>query len=218
MEVRPDTAPRFVQWCKGLLCVKRLSSYSIVLRSHDAIACAHPDNNPNTRSVPYFAGIMAIWSVLFLEHWKRTEKNTAMKWGTIGFEQTEVERPQFVGETIRSPVDGKPMLYYPREKRARQELVSSAVIYAFIGVVVAVIASIFALRIAINSTGAAVAGVELAGVIASVLLAIQIQVGFSSTIFVLMSDSTACLYQFLCVVQRRSCVRTSCSVDTPRHS
>jgi hypothetical protein len=41
---------------------------------------------------------MAIWSVLFLEHWKRTEKNTAMKWGTIGFEQGEVERPQFVGE------------------------------------------------------------------------------------------------------------------------
>jgi hypothetical protein len=56
------------------------------------------DNNPNTQSVPYFAGLMAIWSVLFLEHWKRTEKNTAMKWGTIGFEQGEVERPQFVGE------------------------------------------------------------------------------------------------------------------------
>jgi hypothetical protein len=29
-----------------------------------------------------------------------------------------------VGETIRSPVDGKPQLYYPREKRARQELMS----------------------------------------------------------------------------------------------
>jgi hypothetical protein len=126
--------------------------------------------------VPYFAGLMAMWSVLFLEHWKRTEKNTAMKWGTIGFEENEVARPQFVGETILSAVDGKPMLYYPREKRARQELFSSAVIYAFIFVVIAVIASIFALRIAINATGAAVGGVELASVVASVLLAVQIQV------------------------------------------
>ena len=138
--------------------------------------CVITDNNPNTQSVPYFAGIMSIWAVLFLEHWKRTEKNTAMKWGTIGFEAAEVARPQFVGETLLSPVHGKPYLYYPREKRARQEFVSSAVIYAFIGVVVAVIACIFALRIAINSTGAAVGGVELASVVASVLLAIQIQV------------------------------------------
>lgn len=126
--------------------------------------------------MPYFAGIMAIWSVIFTEHWKRTEKNTAMKWGTIGFEENEVARPQFVGETILSPVDGKPTLYYPREKRARQELVSSAVVYAMIFVVIAVIGSIFALRIAINSTKATIGGVELAGVVASVLLAIQIQV------------------------------------------
>ena len=134
------------------------------------------DNNPNTESVPYFAGIMAIWAVFFLEHWKRTEKNTAMKWGTIGFEENEVERPQFIGQNILSPIDGKPMLYYPRVKRARQEVFSSAVIYALIGVVIAVIACIFAIRIAIQRTGAVVAGVELASVVASVLLAIQIQV------------------------------------------
>lgn len=99
-----------------------------------------------------------------------------MKWGTIGFEDNEVERPQFKGETILSAVNGKPILYYPREKRARQEMISSAVIYAMIFVVIAVIGSIFALRIAINSTNAVVAGVELAGVVASVLLALQIQV------------------------------------------
>jgi hypothetical protein len=50
------------------------------------------------------------------------------------------------------------------------------VIYAFILLVVAVIACIFALRIAINATGAAVGGVELASIVASVLLALQIQV------------------------------------------
>lgn len=126
--------------------------------------------------MPYFAGIMAIWSVLFLEHWKRTEKNTAMKWGTIGFETNEVERPQFIGETIRSPITGKPMLYYPRERRARAQMFSNSVIYAFVMVVIGVIGSIFALRIAINASGAAIGGVELAGIVASVLLAVQIQV------------------------------------------
>ena len=140
------------------------------------INVAVDQNDPNTKSVPYFAGLMAMWSVVFLEHWKRTEKNTALKWGMIGFEENEVTRPQFEGERILSPVNGKPVLYYPREKRARQEFVSSAVIYAFILVVIAVIASIFALRIAIHATKATLAGVELSSVVASVLLALQIQV------------------------------------------
>jgi hypothetical protein len=126
--------------------------------------------------VPYFAGLMAIWSVLFLEHWKRTEKNTAMKWGTIGFEENEVDRPQFVGEPVLSPVNGKPSLYFPRYERSKRECLSSAVIYTLILIVIAVIGSIFALRIAISSTHATVGGVDLASVIASVLLAIQIQV------------------------------------------
>ena len=73
-----------------------------------------------------------------------------------------------------SPVTGKPTLYYPREKRARQEFISSAVIYTFILVVIAVIACIFALRIAIHASKATIGGVELASIVASVLLAIQV--------------------------------------------
>jgi len=133
-------------------------------------------NDPNTQSVPYFAGLMAIWSVVFLEHWKRTEKNTAMKWGTIGFESTEQVRPQFEGETIRSPVNGRPVLYYPDELRKRKRYYSSAVINAWLTLVVAVVAAIFALRIAIRSTGANIGGVQLASLIASILLALQVQV------------------------------------------
>ena len=140
--------------------------------------------------MPYFAGLMAMWAVVFLEHWKRTEKNTALKWGMIGFEQNEVSRPQFEGEAILSPVNGKPTLYYPREKRARQEFVSSAVIYAFILVVIGVIACIFALRIAIHATKATVGGVELSSVIASVLLALQIQIlnGFFSDVAIRLTN------------------------------
>jgi hypothetical protein len=33
-----------------------------------------------------------IWSTLFLEYWKRKEKLAAMKWGMVGFEDTQQDR------------------------------------------------------------------------------------------------------------------------------
>mmetsp|Transcript_17471 Transcript_17471/g.39470 ORF Transcript_17471/g.39470 Transcript_17471/m.39470 type:complete len:781 (+) Transcript_17471:214-2556(+) len=134
------------------------------------------DNNPSTSSVPYFAGIMALWSVFFLEHWKRTENNTSMKWGMTGFEKQEQVRVQFQGETILSPVDGKPELYFPTGVRKRRQYWSSAVINSMCLIVVGVVACIFALRIAIRTTNAELGGVQLASVVASVLLALQVQI------------------------------------------
>lgn len=36
-----------------------------------------------------------------------------------GFESEEQDRPLFVGEQIKSPVDGKDMLYFPESKKKR---------------------------------------------------------------------------------------------------
>lgn len=49
-------------------------------------------NDPDAQIMPYFATFMAIWSTLFLEYWKRKEKLTAMKWGTVGYEDEEQVR------------------------------------------------------------------------------------------------------------------------------
>ncbi|KAJ1402302.1 calcium-activated chloride channel-domain-containing protein [Ochromonadaceae sp. CCMP2298] len=119
---------------------------------------------------------MALWSVFFLEHWKRTENNTSMKWGMTGFEKQEQVRVQFQGETILSPVDGKPELYFPTGVRKRRQYWSSAVINSMCLIVVGVVACIFALRIAIRTTNAELGGVQLASVVASVLLALQVQI------------------------------------------
>jgi hypothetical protein len=35
---------------------------------------------------------VGIWSTLFLEYWKRKEKYAAMKWGQVGFEDTQQDR------------------------------------------------------------------------------------------------------------------------------
>jgi hypothetical protein len=77
------------------------------------LGVAADDNNPNAPIMPYFATFIAIWSTIFLEFWKRKEKFYAMKWGTLGFESTEQDRPEFEGTPSFSPVTGRPMIYFP---------------------------------------------------------------------------------------------------------
>lgn len=119
---------------------------------------------------------MGLWSALFLENWKRTEKTTAMKWGMVGFEEEEQPRPQFQGEKQRSPVTGKMEVFYPRFRRSIREAFSQSIISVMVLLVIGVIGCIFALRIAIANANVTIGGVEIASIIASILIAIQIQV------------------------------------------
>lgn len=134
------------------------------------------DNNPNAPAIPYFCGFMGLWSALFLENWKRTEKTTAMKWGMVGYEEEEQPRPQFQGEKQRSPVTGKMEVFYPRFRRSIREAFSQSVISVMVLLVIGVIGCIFALRIALANANVTVGGVEIASIVASILIAIQIQV------------------------------------------
>ena len=68
-----------------------------------SINVAIDNNNPDAPSMPYYATFMAIWSCLFMESWKRTEKRLSLKWGMVGFEEEEQMRPQFIGVVIESP-------------------------------------------------------------------------------------------------------------------
>jgi hypothetical protein len=56
--------------------------------------------------VPYFGIFMCIWSTAFLEAWKRRNAVLAMEWGMHGYEQQEVDRPQFSGDTVDSHIEG----------------------------------------------------------------------------------------------------------------
>lgn len=118
---------------------------------------------------------MGLWSAMFLEHWKRTEKTTAMKWGMVGFEEAEQNRPQFKGEKMLSPISGKPALYFSRVERFYRSLFSQSIVILMVMIVIAVIAVIFAIRIALASAGFTVAGVDMSSVVASILISLQIQ-------------------------------------------
>ena len=141
------------------------------------ISVAVNGNNPNSLLMPYFGALMALWSTVLLEYWKRTEIYTAMKWGMVGFEAEEVDRPQFYGEKRKSPVDGHPYTYFPEDERFNRAIRSNLIISGLCFVVLGVIACIFALRVVMTANKSlAFGGIELGGIIASILNALQIQV------------------------------------------
>ena len=81
-----------------------------------------------------------------LEMWKREEKNTALRWGTIDFEEDEPERLEFKGEEIPSYINGKPMKHFPSQVKAKLICESTTLISLVILLVIGCVASIYVLR------------------------------------------------------------------------
>lgn len=140
------------------------------------INIAIKNNDPSSASVPYFAAFMAVWSTLFLEQWKRRENTLALEWGMIGFEDVESDRPQFYGDKIRSPVDGKVHKHFTLLQRLPLTLRSYAIIFGCCLGALGVIAAILAFKAALNKTEAVLFGTDIGSSIGAILLAIQIQV------------------------------------------
>ncbi|CAM9118497.1 unnamed protein product [Ectocarpus sp. 13 AM-2016] len=93
-----------------------------------------------------FAPIVVFWAIAMLEFWKRKEKRVALEWGMIGFENDEQARPEYKGEFIPSPIDGKTILYYPTHKKAWKSRRATAVIVSMVTIVVGCIAAVYAFR------------------------------------------------------------------------
>ena len=130
------------------------------------------DNDPNAVTMPYFACAMALWATLYLESWKRTQKDTAMKWGMIGLEQVEVNRPEFTGLKSKSPVTGQPTLYFPSHLRFKRQLKSFGVIFTSASIVIAALALMFFIRYVVTNTPSISA---YANELSSLAIALQIE-------------------------------------------
>lgn len=141
------------------------------------INVAAEDNKPSAVIIPYFAAFIAIWSTLFLEFWKRKENITSMRWGTVGFESEEQDRPEFKGIQGISPVTGNSMHYFPSDQFAFRVTVSVTIISTLILIVIGIVIGIFVLRIFMSqSRQFTVSGINLASIIAAIINAVQIQV------------------------------------------
>ncbi|RLN49160.1 hypothetical protein BBJ28_00021711, partial [Nothophytophthora sp. Chile5] len=89
---------------------------------------------------PFFGAFMTIWMTIYLENWKRLNSRETLRWGTAHFTETAQLRPQFYGERIPSPINGKSTRYFPpREKLKR--VAYSWVVISFLILIVFVIVS-----------------------------------------------------------------------------
>jgi hypothetical protein len=120
--------------------------------------------------LPCFSYFIALWGVLMLEFWKRKESEWAMKWGTLGCEVTEIDRPEFVGVAIKSYVNGREMMYFSNQKRRRYIQQSLIGICVLVTMVVGAIASIYVIRFTIRPFVG-----SFAQTIASIINSLQIQ-------------------------------------------
>ncbi|KAJ1416346.1 calcium-activated chloride channel-domain-containing protein [Ochromonadaceae sp. CCMP2298] len=113
-----------------------------------------------------------MWSVVFLELWKRREKTLANEWGMVDFRVAEEDRQEFRGGWIESPVDGSPVRFYPSYKRNKHLRQHYAIVLALVTLVLGVVISIYIARFALTP----VVGFDVAKIIASIANAASIQI------------------------------------------
>jgi anoctamin-10/anoctamin-7 len=109
------------------------------------MAISADGDDPDSPSIPYFTVFMAIWATLYLESWKRTEKQTACRWGMVDFEQEQQPRPEFDAISFwrESPVTGQQEKYFPDELRYPVLVYSTAISSTFIITVASAIVAIY---------------------------------------------------------------------------
>lgn len=83
---------------------------------------------------PWYAIFMALWTSAFLIAWKRRASTLAYRWGTLGYEDVEIARPEFYGDPALSDATTK---RYPAWKRYLKYLVTIPCVFVSIAVVVA---------------------------------------------------------------------------------
>eukprot|EP00163_Fabomonas_tropica_P023978 TRINITY_DN4151_c1_g1_i7.p1 TRINITY_DN4151_c1_g1~~TRINITY_DN4151_c1_g1_i7.p1 ORF type:complete len:860 (-),score=163.98 TRINITY_DN4151_c1_g1_i7:135-2714(-) len=99
--------------------------------------------------LPGFCFFMAIWSVLFLEFWKRQQSTLAFKWGTglgSNWAREEVARPEFTGPLRRSVVTGEFERFYPTWKRRLKMLLATPVLSIFVFCVIIFLVGMLAFK------------------------------------------------------------------------
>ena len=85
---------------------------------------------------PYYAVFMALWATFFLLAWKRHASVLAYRWGVLGFEAEEIQRPEFRGDDRMSTDVG--IKRYPVWKRWLKYACTWTFVLACIATVVSV--------------------------------------------------------------------------------
>lgn len=129
---------------------------------------------------PAFGAFMTIWMSVYLENWKRLNARETLRWGTADFTQIVQLRPQFQGEKIPSPINGKPTRYFSPREKFKRVAYSWIVISFLILIVFGLVFATFVLRYELTKSDAAnelvVYHVQLGPMIAATVNVVQITI------------------------------------------
>eukprot|EP01041_Mallomonas_annulata_P011705 gene11705-24523_t len=123
-----------------------------------------------------FILFMVAWSVSYKENWTQQERAIALKWGTLGFEEAEKDRPQFKGDVDkpfeRSVITNRRETYFPKAKRRVRKLISLAVVWVSVLILIMLVALVYYLEYFLRFRK----GYAWGSTLCSVISAVQINV------------------------------------------
>lgn len=100
---------------------------------------------------PIYAVINALWTVVFVEYWKKQETDLAVQWGVRGVRKIQHKRPAFKHEGIvKDPITGEDIKVYSPIKRLGRQLLQVPFALAATLVLGSLIAGCFAIEIFIS--------------------------------------------------------------------
>lgn len=79
----------------------------------------------------FYSICVILWSVVFIESWKRRERELALWWGVKNVTRSESRRPSFKGDSIvTDPVTGEPTAFFSPWKRWGRKMAGLPVVFA----------------------------------------------------------------------------------------
>jgi len=108
------------------------------------------DNEINNKWSVFLGVSMVFWGQIVIEGWKYKEYQLQKRWGQNGFKKDPIPRPEFEGEWIYSPIDGRLVPYFDPLEAHQRLCISYSVVGFCIALLFANIVAIASLRIAID--------------------------------------------------------------------
>lgn len=72
---------------------------------------------------PVYAVVNALWSVVFVEYWKRQELDLSLRWGVKGVSVIQQKRREFQHEKeVTDPITGETLQLFPATKRLSRQV------------------------------------------------------------------------------------------------
>ncbi len=110
---------------------------------------------------PLLTLAMALWSMLFLAVWKRRTAELAARWGVLGYEAEEGQRPAFVGRWVANAATGEVSRIYSRSRRALTYALTVPATIMAVFSLVAMLVLVFSARDNVLAAYSRVAGVRI---------------------------------------------------------